>query len=68
MLIRLFFKILTVYAVWQLFRMVFAMNKAQKKMQNDLNDMGNAQNRASNGRVSRDRNEEGEYIDYEEIK
>jgi predicted Holliday junction resolvase-like endonuclease len=68
--LKLIFNIFVVYAIWQLIRMMFAVNKTQEKFHEKMRDMDRDMSRPepkANSNKSKDKNE-GEYIDYEEIK
>ncbi|MFM6982954.1 MAG: hypothetical protein ACKOXF_02395 [Chitinophagaceae bacterium] len=69
-MLKLIFNIFVVYAIWQLIRMMFAVNKTQEKFHEKMRDMDRNMSRPEpkvDSNKSKDKNE-GEYIDYEEIK
>lgn len=67
---KLLFNIFIVYALWHLFKMFFAVNKTQKQFHQRMNDLdGEIQRKNTQVPKDKDKNREnGEYIDYEEIK
>jgi hypothetical protein len=68
--LKLIFNIFVVYAIWQLIRMMFAVNKTQQNFHQKMQDMDRERSRTEpkvETSKPKDKNE-GEYIDYEEIK
>ncbi len=71
---KILFNIFIVYLIWQFLRMFFAVKKVQKgfsEQMNDLNQKVNQQNTSQNSQKAssqKEKNDEGEYVDFEEIK
>lgn len=68
-MLRLLINIFIIYAVWQLLRMIFAVNKTQQKFHEKINEMDREMDKNSKSNKNKDNDtNDGEYIDYEEIK
>lgn len=68
MLIRFLFKVLLIYGIWQLIRMMFSVKKTQQNFQEKMDEMHRDMNAHKTASEKRKDDSEGEYIDYEEIK
>lgn len=68
-MLKLLFNIFVIYAIWQFVKMFFAVNKAQKHFNDRINDLDQRVDKKERQfDQSKNKNNEGEYIDYEEIK
>mgnify|MGYP006947931420 CR=1 FL=1 len=56
------------YAIWQLIRMMFAVNKTQQNFHEKMRDMDREMSQQTQQKSTKKDSGEGEYIDYEEIK
>ena len=71
-MLKILFNIFIIYAIWQLLKMIFTVKKVSNDFQRNMNEMHEKmnnqaqQNTKSNQKKPSDN--EGEYIDYEEIK
>lgn len=68
MLIRFLFKVLLIYGIWQLIRMMFSVKKTQQDFQHKMDEMHRDMNAQQSTSKKRRDDSDGEYIDYEEIK
>lgn len=68
MLRKLLFNIFIVYALWQIFRMFTAVKKTQQNFHEKMNEMDEDIKRSKQQNAKTNTNNDGEYIDYEEIK
>ena len=57
-----------IYAIWQFIKLLLNVNKTQKKMQRDMEDLHQQSKPSGNTAASKRNDDKGEYIDYEEIK
>lgn len=69
-MLKLIFNIFVVYAIWQLIRMMFAVNKTQQNFHQKMRDMDKemSQQQQQQHKSGKKDSGEGEYIDYEEIQ
>jgi hypothetical protein len=70
-LLKLLFNIFIVYAIWQVLRMIFTVRKVQNDIyrnMSNLNDRAGWEPEKKKSPPKRPFDNEGEYVDYEEIK
>lgn len=69
---KILFNIFIIYAVWQLLKMIFTVKKVSNDFQRNMNEMHEKMNNQAQQNTkpnqSKPSDNEGEYIDYEEIK
>ncbi len=69
---KILFNIFIIYAVWQLLKMIFTVKKVSTDFQRNMNEMHEKMNNQSQQNTTTNQKKpsdnEGEYIDYEEIK
>lgn len=63
-MLKLLFNIAVIYAIWQLFRMVMTLSRSQQNISNHTGQ----RNPNTGGSATQRNRQEGDYIDYEEIK
>lgn len=68
MLLKLIFNIFVVYAIWQLIKMMTSVNKTQERFHKKMNEMNREMDNYQAKVKKKKDNNEGEYIDYEELK
>ncbi|MBC7424936.1 MAG: hypothetical protein H7321_00255 [Bacteroidia bacterium] len=74
MLLKFLFNLLLIYAVWQLIKIVFTINAVKRHVTKDFQQMQNHQqknqhqNKADISHSNDKRHDDGEYVDFEEIK
>ena len=68
-MIKLLFNIFLIYAIWQFVKMFFVLNKTQKHFNDRINDLDSrVEKKEKSFEKTKNKDGEGEYIDYEEIK
>ena len=68
-MIKLLFNIFLIYAIWQFVKMFFVLNKTHKHFNDRINDLDSrVEKKEKSFEKTKNKDGEGEYIDYEEIK
>ena len=68
-MIKLLFNIFLIYAIWQFVKMFFVVSKTQKHFSERINDLDSrVEKKEKSFEKTKNKDAEGEYIDYEEIK
>ncbi|MBL7837595.1 MAG: hypothetical protein JNM67_08770 [Bacteroidetes bacterium] len=68
MLLRFLFKILVIYAIWQLIKMIISVKKTQQNFHEKMEEMNRDMHNKHASQGKRKDDGDGEYIDYEEVK
>lgn len=68
MLLKLLFNIFVIYAIWQIIKMMMAVNKTQQKFHQKMDEMKQDMDSGKNSSKKDKGDGDGEYIDYEELK
>ncbi len=71
-MLKILFNIFIIYAIWQLLKMIFTVKKVSNDFQRNMNEMhekmNNQTQQNANSNQKKPSDNEGDYIDYEEIK
>ncbi|MES2616836.1 MAG: hypothetical protein V4613_03100 [Bacteroidota bacterium] len=70
-MLKLLFNIFIIYAIWQILKMFFAVKKTQNHFQRNMEDLNSRmknQHTQHNPGKKKPLDNEGEYVDYEEVK